>query len=75
MVYFKAMQKNHPNGRFCVRNHRSKIVSEKFRGGFSPLTPHPGSAYEPTITHFYVKLSFFSVFVLTLQTGFAARWC
>jgi len=36
--------KNHPSGRFCVRNHRSKNVSEKFRRGFSPLSP-PGSAY------------------------------
>ena len=39
MVYFKAMQKNQPNGRFCVRNHRSKTVFEKFRAGFSPLSP------------------------------------
>jgi len=29
MVYLKAIQKNHPNGSFCVRNHRSKHVSEK----------------------------------------------
>jgi len=28
-----------------------------------------------TIHHFYVKLAFFTVFVLTLQTGFAARRC
>ena len=28
-----------------------------------------------TIHHFNVKLAFFAVFVLTLQTGFAARWC
>jgi len=45
MVYLKAMQKNHPNGRFCVGNHRSKNVSEKFKGAFSPLGP-PGFAYE-----------------------------
>ena len=37
MVYFKAMQKNHPNGRFRVRNYRSKNVSEKFRGASAPL--------------------------------------
>jgi len=30
----------------------------------------------PTVcTSFNVKLAFFTVFVLTLQTGFAARWC
>jgi len=45
MVYFKAMQKNHPNGRFCVRNHRTKNVSEKFRGASALLAPL-GSAYE-----------------------------
>jgi len=28
-----------------------------------------------TIYHFIVKLAFFTVFVLTLQTGFAARRC
>jgi len=28
MVYLKAIQKSHPNGRFCVGNHRSKNVSE-----------------------------------------------
>ena len=27
MVYLKAVQKNYPNGRFCVGNHRSKTVS------------------------------------------------
>jgi len=41
MVYLKVIQKNHPNGRFCVGNHRSKNVSEKFRGGFSLLSPPP----------------------------------
>jgi len=29
MVYLKAIQKNYPNGRSCVGNHRSKTVSEK----------------------------------------------
>jgi len=29
MVYLKAIQKNHPNGRFCVGNHRPKKVFEK----------------------------------------------
>jgi len=29
MVDLKAMQKHHPNGRFCVGNHQSKNVSEK----------------------------------------------
>jgi len=24
MVYLKTVQKNHPNGHFCVGNHRSK---------------------------------------------------
>ena len=39
MVYLKVIQKNHPNGRFCVGNHRSKNVSEKTLGGdFSPLS-------------------------------------
>jgi len=45
MVYYKSMQKNHPNRRFCVRNHRSKNVSEKFREASAPLAP-PGCAYE-----------------------------
>jgi len=44
MVYLKVIPKNHPNGRFCVGNHRSKNVSEKFRGASAPLAP-PGSAY------------------------------
>jgi len=29
MVYLKAIQKHHPNGRFCAGNYRSKNVSEK----------------------------------------------
>jgi len=29
MIYLKAIQKNNTSGRFCVLNHRSKIVSEK----------------------------------------------
>jgi len=29
MVYLKAIQKNHLNGRFCVENHQSKNVYEK----------------------------------------------
>ena len=29
MVYLKVIQKNHPDGRFCVGNHGSKNVSEK----------------------------------------------
>jgi len=45
MVYLKAIQKIHPNGRFCVGNHRSKNISEKIWGEASaPLAP-PGSAY------------------------------
>jgi len=36
MVYLKVIQKNHPNGRFCIGNHRSKNVSEKFTGGLHP---------------------------------------
>jgi len=29
VVCLKVIQKNHPNGRFCVGNHGSKNVSEK----------------------------------------------
>jgi len=29
MVYLKAIQKNHPNGRFSVGNHGSRNISEK----------------------------------------------
>ena len=36
VLYFKGYTKNHHNGRFCVGNHRSKNVSEKIWGGFSP---------------------------------------
>jgi len=32
MMCLKAIQKNHPNGHFCVGNHRSKNVSEKNKG-------------------------------------------
>ena len=39
MVYLKAIEKNYLNGRFCVGNHRSKNVSEKFRGSSAPLDP------------------------------------
>ena len=41
MVYLKAMQKIPPNGRFCVRNHRSKNISEKIKGVFILLSPPP----------------------------------
>jgi len=33
MVYLKAIEKIHPNRRFCVGNHRSENVSKKIRGG------------------------------------------
>jgi len=29
IIYLKVVQKNYPNGRFCVGNHGSKNVSEK----------------------------------------------
>jgi len=44
MIYLKSA-KNHPNGRFCVGNHQSKNVSKKIKGGFSPLSLPPRSAY------------------------------
>jgi len=33
MIYLKAIQKNHPNRRFCVGKHPSKNVSDKNFGG------------------------------------------
>jgi len=44
MVYLKAVQKITPMDVAALRNHRSKNVSDKIWGGFSPLSP-PGSAY------------------------------
>jgi len=39
MVYSKAIQKNHLNGRFCVWNDQSKMYLKKFRGSSSPFPP------------------------------------
>jgi len=46
IFHLKAIEKNHPNGRLYVGNHRSKTLSENL-GGFIPRSP-PGSAYEKT---------------------------
>jgi len=61
MVYLKAIQKNHPNGRFCVGNCRSKNVSEKIWGELQPHYPPSRSAYE-VISHFNLSLLLFYLF-------------
>jgi len=48
MVYLKAIQKSAPMGVSVSGTTDQKMYLKKFRGGFSPLSPPPGSAYERT---------------------------
>jgi len=45
MVYLKAIQKSTPIGVSVSGTIGQKTNLKKFRGGFSPFSPPPGSAY------------------------------
>jgi len=72
--------------RLAKSNHRATLKNEHL----GELIPTASTTYHPGFrglemkkklntdnycTSFNEKLAFFTVFVLTLQTGFAARWC
>ena len=52
----RLYKNNHPSGRFCVGNHRSKTYLKKFMGASPPLAL-PGSAYVMLIKYTLLKLN------------------
>jgi len=72
--------------KFVKSNHRATLKNEllgelirtsliTYCPGFRGLENQTKTSTDNYCTSFNVKLAFFTVFVLTLQTGFAARWC
>jgi len=72
--------------KFVKSNHRTTLKNEHlgelihtalttYCPGFRGLENQTRTSYRQLLYIIYVKLAFFTVFVLTLQSGFAARWC